>query len=69
MALMALIARRLLLGMLILLIVSVLVFVGTEVLPGDVAQAILGQGATPELIANVRERLGLNEPAHVRLGL
>ena len=66
MALTALIMRRLLLGVLILLIVSILVFVGTEILPGDVAQAILGQGATPELIANVRDRLGLNEPAHVR---
>ena len=61
-----LIARRLALGVLILLFVSVLVFVGTEVLPGDVARAILGQGATPELIANVRERLGLDEPAHLR---
>ena len=30
------------------------------------ARAILGQGATPELIANVRERLGLDEPAHLR---
>ncbi len=66
MPLLALIGRRLLLGALILLIVSVLVFVGTEVLPGDVAQAILGQGATPESIANIRERLGLNDPAHVR---
>ena len=62
----ALIARRLLLGVLILLIVSVLVFIGTEILPGDIAQAILGQGATPELIENVRERLGLNQPAYLR---
>lgn len=66
MALTALITRRLLLGVLILLIVSVLVFIGTEILPGDVAQAVLGQGATPELIANVRARLGLNEPAYLR---
>ena len=61
-----LIARRLALGVLIMLFVSVLVFIGTEILPGDVARAILGQGATPELIANVRERLGLDEPAHLR---
>lgn len=66
MSLTVLIARRLLLGVLILLIVSLLVFVGTEILPGDIAQAILGQGATPELIANVRERLGLDQPAHIR---
>ena len=62
----ALIARRLLLGVLVLAVVSVLVFAATEVLPGDVAQAILGQGATPELVANVRARLGLDEPAHLR---
>lgn len=66
MALTALITRRLLLGILILLIVSLLVFIATEILPGDVAQAILGQGATPEIIANVRERLGLDQPAHLR---
>ena len=66
MALTLLIGRRLLLGILILLIVSVLVFIGTEILPGDVAQAILGQGATPELIENVRERLGLNAPPYER---
>ena len=66
MTLTVLIARRLLLGVLILLIVSVLVFIGTEILPGDVAQAILGQGATPELIETVRERLGLNAPAYQR---
>ena len=66
MSLAVLITRRLALGVLILLFVSVLVFAGTEVLPGDVAQAILGQGATAEIIANVRARLGLDEPAHLR---
>ena len=58
MALTALIGRRLLIGVFILLIVSVLVFAGTEILPGDVATAILGQSATPELVALIRERLG-----------
>ena len=53
MSLAVLITRRLALGVLIPLFVSVLVFAGTEVLPGDVAQAILGQGATAEIIANV----------------
>jgi peptide/nickel transport system permease protein len=62
MTLLVLITKRLLLGVLILVIVSALIFAGTEILPGDVAQAILGQGATPELIANVRERLGLDQP-------
>ena len=66
MSLTILVARRLALGGLVLLVVSAVVFIATEVLPGDVARAILGQGATPELIANVRERLGLDEPAHMR---
>jgi len=66
MTLTSLIAKRLLLGVVILFVVSVLIFLGTEILPGDVAQAILGQGATPELVANVRARLGLDDPVVVR---
>ncbi|TIR95946.1 MAG: ABC transporter permease, partial [Mesorhizobium sp.] len=46
--------------------VSVLIFAGTQILPGDVAQAILGQSATPESLANLREQLGLNQPAYIR---
>jgi peptide/nickel transport system permease protein len=64
-----LIFRRLLAGVATILFVSVLVFAGTEILPGDVANAILGRGATPELIAQVRDRLGLDEPLHVRYGV
>jgi peptide/nickel transport system permease protein len=48
------------------LAVSVLIFAGTQILPGDVAQAILGQSATPESLANLREQLGLNDPAFIR---
>lgn len=66
MTLLGLIIQRLLLGIAILFVVSALIFIGTEILPGDVAQAILGQGATPELLENVRVRLGLNEPAPIR---
>lgn len=66
MTLTALIAKRLLLGVVILFVVSILIFAGTEILPGDVAQAVLGQGATPELVANVRARLGLDDPVTVR---
>lgn len=58
-----LVAQRVALGLLLLLAASVLIFVGTQILPGDVAQAILGQSATPETLANLREQLGLNEPA------
>lgn len=59
-------AQRLTLGLLLLFAVSLLIFLGTEALPGDVAQAILGQSATPEALANLRESLGLNRPAYVR---
>ena len=58
-----LVAQRLALGLLLLLAVSVLIFGGTEMLPGDVAQAILGQSATPQSLANLRAELGLDEPA------
>lgn len=61
-----LVAYRLLLGLLLLLAVSVMIFVGTQVLPGDVAQSILGQSATPQSLANLRAQLGLNEPAYLR---
>ncbi len=61
-----LIVRRLMLGLTTLLAVSLMVFAGTELLPGDVAQAILGQSATPENVAALREQMGLNQPAHIR---
>ncbi|MCV0427211.1 MAG: ABC transporter permease [Roseibium sp.] len=58
-----LVIQRFALGVLLLLASSVLIFAGTQILPGDVAQAVLGQAATPEAIANLREEMGLNEPA------
>jgi len=61
-----LVAQRIALGLLLLLAVSVLIFAGTQILPGDVAQSILGQSATPESLANLRAELGLNDPAYVR---
>ncbi|HHB81602.1 MAG TPA: ABC transporter permease [Aliiroseovarius sp.] len=61
-----LVAQRLALGILLLLAASVLIFVGTQILPGDVAQSILGQAATEQSLANLREQLGLNEPAVTR---
>lgn len=66
MNLFALIGRRLAISVVVLLVVSILVFAGTEILPGDVAYAILGQSATPELVALIRDRLGLDDPAHIR---
>lgn len=61
-----LVAQRLALGFLLLLAASVLIFAGTTMLPGDVAQQILGQGATPENLANLRAELGLNDPPVTR---
>lgn len=61
-----LLAQRISLGLLLLLLVSIVIFVGTSILPGDVAQQILGQSATPEALANLREELGVNEPAVTR---
>jgi peptide/nickel transport system permease protein len=58
-----LVAQRLALGILLLFAASALIFAGTQILPGDVAQSILGQSATPEALANLRKELGLNEPA------
>lgn len=60
------IAQRIALGVLLLFAVSVLIFAGTQILPGDVAQSILGQTATPEALANLRRELGLNDPAIMR---
>jgi peptide/nickel transport system permease protein len=66
--LLRLIIRRLALGLITLWAVSVLIFAGTEILPGDVATAILGQSRTPEAVAAIRTSLGLNRPAYVRYG-
>lgn len=60
------IARRIGIGIVTLWVVSVLVFAGTEILPGDVAQIILGQNATADTLAALRSELGLDKPAFVR---
>jgi peptide/nickel transport system permease protein len=61
-----LVAQRVALGLLLLLAVSAVIFLGVEALPGDTAQAILGQSATPQALANLREKMGLDQPALVR---
>jgi peptide/nickel transport system permease protein len=62
----ALIAKRLGAAVLTLLLVSIVVFSITSLLPGDAAQEMLGQSATPEMIAALRAQLGLDQPAPVR---
>lgn len=61
-----LVVQRLALGLLLLLAVSAVIFLGVEALPGDTAQAILGQSATPQALANLRAEMGLDQPALTR---
>jgi peptide/nickel transport system permease protein len=60
------IGQRLLLGVLTIFIISVVIFGATELLPGDLARELLGQSATKETLAALREQLGLNDPAPLR---
>ena len=60
------IIRRLSFMLLTMLLVSVAVFSISEAAPGDVARHILGQFATPEQVALLREQMGLNLPLYVR---
>jgi len=62
----SLLARRLALGLLTLFVVSLIIFFGVELLPGDLAQNLLGQSATPETVAALRRDLGLDQPAVLR---
>jgi peptide/nickel transport system permease protein len=61
-----LIVKRLGAAVLTLLLVSIVVFTITSLLPGDAAQEMLGQSATPEMIAALRAKLGLDQPPPVR---
>jgi peptide/nickel transport system permease protein len=57
-----LVIKRIAMGFLTMFVISVLIFVGVEALPGDLATAILGQEATPETVAQFRKELKLDEP-------
>ncbi len=61
-----LVINRLLVAVITLLIVSFTVFAATELLPGDVAQILLGQAATPEAVAGLRTAMHLDDPAILR---
>ena len=63
---MKLVLKRLGYGLITLLVISVLIFFAVEMLPGDIAQAVLGQSATPENLAALREKMGLDQPAVLR---
>jgi peptide/nickel transport system permease protein len=49
-------------------VISVIIFIGVELLPGDVAETVLGQSATPETVAAFRKELKLDLPPHIRYG-
>ncbi len=61
-----LVAQRLALGLLTLFIVSLIIFLCVEMLPGNFSEAILGQSATPETVAAFNRELGLDLPPHER---
>ncbi|NNG69372.1 ABC transporter permease [Rhizobium laguerreae] len=64
--LLALILERFVLSLVLLFAVSILIFGGLEALPGDFATTYLGQSATPQAVANIRQDLGLNRPITTR---
>src|ERR1700694_1678800 len=53
-------ARRIAIAVVLLVVVSILIFVATQVLPGDAADTILGRSATAAQKAILRQQLGLN---------
>lgn len=65
-AVLRMIMHRLWLGLLTLLVISIVIFSATEMLPGDVARAVLGQSATQETVAAFQRELGLDRGAHER---
>ncbi len=58
--------KRIALGVATLLVISILIFIGVEALPGDLAEAVLGQSATPETVAAFRKELKLDLPPVTR---
>ncbi len=66
MGLTKLILKRLVFGLITLFAITLLISLALEALPGDFAEQRLGQAATPETIAAIRDQLGLNKPVLVR---
>ena len=65
----AYILRRILILIPTLLGVSIIVFLMLHVTPGDPAELLLGERATDEALAEIREHLGLNKPLYVQYGM
>ncbi|OUR79684.1 ABC transporter permease [Alphaproteobacteria bacterium 46_93_T64] len=60
------VAQRLALGIFTLFVISLVIFLGVEALPGDLAEAVLGRSALPETVAAFRRELRLDLPMHIR---
>jgi peptide/nickel transport system permease protein len=60
------VVRRALLGVVTMVMIAVIVYAATLILPGDAATSILGQSATPQRVAQLRHQLNLDEPALTR---
>ena len=62
----SIITKRLFIGLITALAVSLIIFAGTKILPGDAAQIRLGQSATAENIEAFRARLGIDKPYYIQ---
>ncbi len=60
------VVKRVGFSFLTLFVISILIFLGVEALPGDTATAVLGQDATPETLTAFRQELKLDLPMHER---
>nr|WP_275423131.1 MULTISPECIES: ABC transporter permease [unclassified Modicisalibacter] len=60
------ILQRLLIGIAMLAVISVVIFLAVDLLPGDIARAMLGNAASNEALDAMRAKLGLDQPAIIR---
>ena len=63
-----LILKRFGASLITIFVISLIIFIGVELLPGDVAETVLGQSATPETVDAFRKELKLDLPPHIRYG-
>lgn len=62
------VAKRIALGLVSLVLLSMFVFAAAQVLPGNPGRLVLGREASPEAVEQFNERLGVNRPLPVRYG-
>ncbi len=59
--------KRIFLGILIIGVAMTLMFFMIHLVPGDPARIMLGPRATPEMIADISMRMGLDQPLVIQL--